>query len=686
MTDTVRAAVVCSCEDTMTLDPRAIAAGLGVERVETARHLCRAEIGRFEGLAASGRPLTIACTQESPRVEASLEERGLAGLAAYVNVREAGGWSEEGAKAGPKMAALLAGAAEPKPDLRVHTLESQGVLLVLGRDGAAIEAGRALAETMDVTVLLLPGADVMPPPANEFPIRQGKVAGASGHLGAFELTVDAFAEPLASSRARLVFGPARSGLPSTPDVILDLSGNAPLFPAHDLRPGYVRADSGDRAAVERAIRAAGALVGTFDKPVYVTTRDSLCAHSRSRKTGCTRCLDLCPTGAISPAGDHVVVDPAVCAGCGQCAAACPTGAIEYVIPTADAGMRRLRAMATAFARAGGTAPVFLVHDGEHGEPLIDACARYSTGLPARVVPFRVNEITQIGLEWIAAAFAYGAGGVIFLARAKAKHPLDGLERTIATANMALAGLGYGAGAVHVLATDDPDTLAAATRVPPGATPAPKPSTFAVTGTKRNVLGLAMRELHRAAPAPVDTIALPAGSVFGRVEVKTDGCTLCHACVAACPTGALKDDPTKPLLSFREDACVQCGLCAATCPEKVITLDPRIHFPAFNAPAKVVKEEEPFACIACGKPFGTKSTIERVVAKLEGKHWMFAGAGQRRIDVVRMCDTCRVEAVTNEGFDPHSPLARPVPKTSEDYIREREQYLADRARLERGEDV
>ena len=43
-----------------------------------------------------------------------------------------------------------------------------------------------------------------------------------------------------------------------------------------------------------------------------------------------------------------------------------------------------------------------------------------------------------------------------------------------------------------------------------------------------------------------------------------------SCVSACPTGALSDDPERPLLRFAEDACVQCGLCKATCPEKVIT--------------------------------------------------------------------------------------------------------------------
>jgi ferredoxin len=179
------------------------------------------------------------------------------------------------------------------------------------------------------------------------------------------------------------------------------------------------------------------------------------------------------------------------------------------------------------------------------------------------------------------------------------------------------------------------------------------------------------ELHRAAPQPVESVVLPPGAPFGSLDINVEGCTLCLACVAACPTGALSDNPEKPGVYFSESACVQCGLCAATCPERVIALEPRVNFRAWNAPRRVVKEEEPFHCISCGKPFGTKSTVERILAKLEGKHWMFSGANARRLDVIRMCDSCRVEAVTNEGFDPYAGPARPAPRTTEDYLRERD---------------
>jgi ferredoxin len=452
--------------------------------------------------------------------------------------------------------------------------------------------------------------------------------------------------------------------------VLDVSGGVPLFSAADLRDGYLRADPGDRAAILHEVLRARNLVGDFGKPRYVSFAAHLCAHSRSGIVGCRRCLDLCPTGAITPDGDRVAIDANICAGCGQCAAACPTGAAGYALPPADVLMRRLRTLLTVYREAGGRAPIVLFHDEDHGGALIDALARHGDGLPANVLPFVVNEITQIGLEAVAAAFAYGASALRFVLREKPRHDISGLMHTIALAEPILAKLGLDGTRVATIETDDPFALGDVLhKIEPGAAVL-QPANFQPVGRKREILRLALRELHRAAPAPVDVAALPAGAPFGAIEINVQGCTLCLACVSACPTGALSDDPERPLLRFIEDACVQCGLCKATCPEKVISLVPRIDFRAVTAAACVLKEEEPFPCVRCGKPFGVKSTIERVVAKLEGRHWMFQGSASR-LDVIKMCEDCRVAVVTEEGFDPYGAPARPKLRTTDDYLRERE---------------
>ncbi len=577
--------------------------------------------------------------------------------------------SSDSAAAGPKMAALLAAAAEPLPDTSFIALESDGVVLIYGRDEQAVEAGNLLKAHLDVTVLIKPPAAVVPPRIGEFPVVRGTIRSAQGHLGAFELTVDDFAHAVPSSHGALSFGPARDGAVSRCDVVLDLSGGHSLFPAADLRDGYLRADPGDPAAVLRAVLKARDLVGTFDKPLYITFSEQLCAHSRSQIVGCTRCLDLCPAGAIAPAGDHVAIDPNICAGCGQCAAACPTGAAAYALPPADALLRKLRAMMVAYRQAGGEGAVVLLHDDPHGAPVIDALARFGDGLPAHVLPFLVNEVTQVGLEAIAALFAYGASAVRLLLRARPRHDVAGLTRTIALAEPILAGLGFGMGRIATIETDDPEVLGATLRSIPTMAVAPRPASFLPVGDTRGVLRLALRQLHRAAPEPADMVMLPAHAPFGAVEVDTAGCTLCLSCVSACPTGALADDPQRPMLRFSEEACVQCGLCKATCPEKVITLRPRLDFRAGSGGSRVLKEEVPYCCIRCGKPFGVKSTVELVVAKLADTHWMFKDSPER-LDLIRMCDDCRVAFVSEREFDPYGAPRAPT-RTTDDYLRERD---------------
>ena len=626
------------------------------------------ELDRFRALVDSGAPITVGCTQEAPLFrDVATNSRSDVN---FVNLRETAGWSVEATSAGPKMAALVATAVEPIPDIPYVRLESAGVVLVYGRDECAIESASLLKDHLDVTVMITRPDKLLPPRVIEFPIVKGTIRSAKGYLGAFEILVDDYAVPSPSSRDSLTFETARNGAVSRCDILLDLSGGTALFPAADLRDGYVRADPGDPAAVLKAVLRARDLVGGFDKPRYITFSEDLCAHSRSGIVGCRRCLDLCPTGAIAPHGDHVAIDANICAGCGQCAAVCPTGAAGYALPPADMLMRKLRTLLTVYRDAGGRMPIVLCHDEDHGTPLIDALARYGDGLPANVLPLAVNEVTQVGLEAIAATFAYGASAFRFLMREKPRHDLAGLIKTIALAQPILSGLGFNGHRLATVETDDPFTLGQALRDIQITEPAPRSASFQPVGAKRDVLRQAIRELHGVAPAPVDVIALPTGAPFGTVEIDIEGCTLCLACVSACPTGALSAGADQPLLRFAEDACVQCGLCKATCPENVISLKPQLDFRAPIAAARVLKQEEPFHCIRCDKPFGVKSTIERVVAKLGGSHWMYQDSN-KRLDIIRMCDNCRVTIASEEDFDPYGAPARPAPRTTDDYLRARE---------------
>jgi ferredoxin len=584
--------LICNCERSMALDGKMLCRALGAEgEARVHNQLCRSEIEAFRGAIAGGDQVLVACTQEAPLFAELAAENAPDTALRFTNVRETAGWSAEGAEAGPKIAALLAAATASMRPTPTVTLRSDGGCLVYGRDEIAIAAARQLRGKLDVTVLLADPGEIAPPRVVDVPIFKGRLAGVRGYLGNFEIVVDDYAPAIASSRGRLAFEPGRNGASATCDLILDLSGNTPLF-SGSKRDGYLRADPRDPAAVQRVLFAALDLVGEFEKPRYVDFHPELCVHARNRRTGCMRCLEVCPTGAIAPAGDTVAIDPYICAGCGSCHSVCPTGAADYAMPLAPDLIGRLRVLLQTYRDAGGHDPALLLHDGEHGADLIAAIANHGRGLPARVIPFELNETTQLGLDFLSSAFAYGAARLIVLTRKGALGTIGGLAAQIGVMESVLAGLGYGGGRMEIVETSDPEALEARLWSLPTA-PAPHTAMHVPMGGKRELMRAALLHLHAQAPEPVDAVALPPGAPFGSLVVDTAGCTLCLACVGVCPTGALLDNLEKPQLAFREEACVQCGLCRATCPEKVIKLEPRLNFTAAATVPAVIKEEEPF---------------------------------------------------------------------------------------------
>src|SRR6266576_430175 len=138
MTDSGRI-LICSCEGTIPLGTEAIRCGCHSEPI-TATKLCGAEVDRFRSIAAQDGPVTVACTQEAALFSDIAAQAGRVGSIQFANIRETAGWSSEGAHAGPKMAALLAAAAEPAPNVPIVKLESGGVILICGRDETAVDA------------------------------------------------------------------------------------------------------------------------------------------------------------------------------------------------------------------------------------------------------------------------------------------------------------------------------------------------------------------------------------------------------------------------------------------------------------------------------------------------------------------------------------------------------------------
>jgi len=670
-----RTVLLCNCARTMTIDGDAIQAALpegaasegSIATVQ--RTLCRGDVENYLASLKDGGSVLVACTQEAPLFRELAAEAGAEERVSFVNIRERAGWTEDRSDTTPKMAALLADAmVRPRP-AGIRTTRSEGVCLVYGRGQQALDVAQSLSGRLAVSLLLVDPDDMVAPSVAEVPVYRGRISQASGSFGAFNVTVDGYAPLVPSSKATSEFVLARDGATSQCDLILDLSGDTALFPAPHHRDGYFWADPAHPAAVAKAMFDITDLVGEFEKPIYVDYDADICAHSRNRITGCTNCLDACPAGAISDEGDTVAIDPGICGGCGSCSASCPTGAVSYNYPRREDLIRRIQTLVSTYLSAGGTRPVLLFHDDGKSSELIAAMARFGRGLPANVLPVSLHAVTELGHDALVAAFVSGAERVLALEHPERAEELAPLVTQGQLADAFLQNLGYGSSPrVEVLVEADPDALESRLYdlAELSALPA---SSFSAVGGKRDIARAAISRLHENAPEQPDIIALPEGAPYGRIAIDEDKCTLCLSCVGACPTGAILDNPDKPQLRFQENACVQCGICRSTCPESAISLEPRFDFTPAALSQIVLYEEEPFACIRCGTPFGTKKTVDRIVERLQDKHWMFKSAAT--VDLIRMCEDCRVIAQAESGTDPFKMGERPQVRTTQDYLDARE---------------
>ena len=457
------------------------------------------------------------------------------------------------------------------------------------------------------------------------------------------------------------------------DLVLDLRAS-PAFTQHAPPQGYFRVRAGDERGLFDAVLALRDLVGEFEKPKFFHYKPKLCAHSRNEQIGCTACIDVCsarairsdatlkgkamgkvrgPTPAAPTAGGQgggIVVEPHLCVGCGACTTVCPSGALAYATPnTVDHG-KRLRTVLNAYRAAGGRDAALLVHSEGAGTRLVEDLGRAARvdaairGVPARVIPLAVWHTASIGLDLWLAAIALGASQVWVLTTGEeAPEYRQALAEQMAIGQAVLGGLGFAGTHLRLIEARDARDLGAldaALQAPP-AQGVPRAAALSPQADKRATLDLALDHLLAVAPAAAEVIALPRdGAPLGSLAIDTDKCTLCLACVGACPQSALADNPEAPQLRFIEKNCVQCGLCAKTCPENAITLQPRLWLADAGKARKamrVLHEAEPFRCIKCGKPFGTLRAIEAMIAKV-GSHAAFAGDAQQRL---RMCSDCRV---------------------------------------------
>lgn len=361
---------------------------------------------------------------------------------------------------------------------------------------------------------------------------------------------------------------------------------------------------------------------------------------------CGSCVQTCPGSALAVEDGRVVLDKQRCDGCGLCVTACPTEAVS--LP------------GSSLAEYGAQLETLL--DGD--EPALLFHCRKAVGLDGAAGGWLPVEVPCVGMVtpgWMLQAVARGASAV-GLTRC-------GPECACPRGPVVAGRLAYTHDLLRLLGDE-----AAADRVRPvavteaGLEPPPRLRSFGRPEAADGVPSLAepaataeaLLRLRERDPRRRVRLRAHRASPFGLVRVRASACTVCGACSAACPTGALRlEDGTEEVgLSYDATACVGCERCVSSCPEQAagaITVDRSTDLLALARGRAPLKVESLARCRNCGGPIAPRAMLGRIQALLAGEEQ----AGPLLQILGGLCGPCRGSTLVaggprRGGATPHQP--------------------------------
>ena len=270
---------------------------------------------------------------------------------------------------------------------------------------------------------------------------------------------------------------------------------------------------------------------------------------------------------------------------------------------------------------------------EDGRAAIASLARRGRGLPARVIPFEVHHVASVGLDVWLAALAHG--------RVADRGARDRRRS---------AAVSRGAGTADELSPTRSSrrsaTRAEHLRVVEAPTGGARRRALVVAagagGARAGDVRVHDRQAHDARRSRSSTSRgtrrcrsgrsrLPPGAPFGAIVVDRDACTMCLACVGACPEGAILDNQrgAAAVASSRRSAC------SADCARRPAPRTPSRSrrgsslTPEAKAAARAQRSRRSFNCIALRQAARhARRWSTGMLAKLAG-HSMFAAPGRAR---------------------------------------------------------
>lgn len=351
----------------------------------------------------------------------------------------------------------------------------------------------------------------------------------------------------------------------------------------------------------------------------VCHNNSICQYSGRLGTGCSRCVDSCAHSALGTSANGIEIDHLRCTACGKCVAVCPTGAMQ----NGDFDDGALLGYLDSLDISEGSELIIGEEDALHrfwwqtrGQRRDDA---FYLEYPA---------LSFLSFVHLLLFFAQGFRGVTVLCVNTAVQ-YGSLLAQVDKANSITMAL-FDENSIKVSKVED----YVQTRFLKDSSPHPLSSPAIMAGTQHR-RDMQSRILHHMIEQSQRVfVPQPDDPDFPVLECNTEECTRCLACLNECTTEALQADRKNHSLTYLAGHCVGCGVCVSVCPENVLCLQTADKVDQHYLQRREMARAEPVLCKSCGKEFGTRKSLDKVMQILASRESV-------NTDHFEYCADCRV---------------------------------------------